>query len=329
MMMRVLITGATGFLGKQLVNKFVHGDNWQVRAIVRPQSSGKLEDHPNLEVCLADLKEINNFKEYLTKCDLVINAAGIVTDWAPRKEYFFLHVKVLQKILDALVSAKIPIIHISTIDVEQHFQGVKTTELSPLSQSTTPYIASKVAAEELVKSYAVKFGIKYNILRPAWFFGVGDTTLIPELVKQIRGGVMFYIKSKNNHIPLISVENAANIIYKIANSNISNEIYNISDPIIISWFQLTQKVAQILNISCRHVVLSKSMALVLATIVEFFAKLLKKKTRPFITTTTVEMLSEDIIISTEKIRSKLNYKGTIDFNNTLQAALRPLMKLSK
>ncbi len=83
--MRVLITGATGFLGSHLCQRMVE-EGYQVRVLCRPTSSfSRLEKLP-LEKCIGDVTDIKTVEEAVRGNDYVIHAAANMSYWRGDEE---------------------------------------------------------------------------------------------------------------------------------------------------------------------------------------------------------------------------------------------------
>ncbi|MBT6614289.1 MAG: NAD-dependent epimerase/dehydratase family protein, partial [Deltaproteobacteria bacterium] len=86
-MKNVLITGATGFIGGHLVERFIR-KNDNVRALIRPGNRfGKELEQKGVEVIRGDVREYKHVVRAMSNIDTVIHGAAVVTDWAETKEY--------------------------------------------------------------------------------------------------------------------------------------------------------------------------------------------------------------------------------------------------
>ena len=164
--MKILITGATGFIGKELV-KSIKKKIW---CLVR-----KKKNFPEKSVrsIMCDL----NDREKLLKCvngfDVVVHLAGIVNA-SSDQEFYNKNVLLTENLLDACKANKVKrFIFISTAVVISKVQG--------------PYSRSKIAAEELVR----KSGIEYVILRPSVVYGKEDEKNIGGLIKMVSPGIFW------------------------------------------------------------------------------------------------------------------------------------------
>src|SRR4030042_3607863 len=103
--MRVLVTGATGFVGNW-VGKELLARGHQVRALVRPGSVGKLPEAGQVEVARGDVLKPETLAYAAQGCDAVIHLVGIIREF-PRRGITFerLHVEATHHGVDAAKAA--------------------------------------------------------------------------------------------------------------------------------------------------------------------------------------------------------------------------------
>lgn len=153
--MKIAITGATGFVGKNLV--------------------------PMLEESGHDIISFNSKNTDIRKpvvlpaCDILFHLAANPKVYLARKEMiddFRINALGTLHVLDAAVKAKIPkIIYASTVLVYKNPCGAGEDDPLDSTQVSGPYGVSKLAGEFYVKQYNYTHGIDYVILRPSGLYG--------------------------------------------------------------------------------------------------------------------------------------------------------------
>jgi nucleoside-diphosphate-sugar epimerase len=188
--MKVLVTGASGFLGGHVVEALsARGDH--VRALVRATSSRKvLERVHNVEFFEGTVERIDRMREAVDGVDAIVHTAGIIkarnTD-----EFFSVNVGGTSNVVQAARSASSSgrlkrFVHVSSLEAcGPSFDGqpVPVQQESPV----TTYGRSKLAAEKVV--LAAKDQVPVTILRPGAIYGPRDGEIL-EAFRSIQRGVL-------------------------------------------------------------------------------------------------------------------------------------------
>jgi NAD dependent epimerase/dehydratase len=193
---RVLVTGAGGFIGSNLVEHLVRRGA-QVRAFVRYNSRN---DYGRLETCAPEiLEEVEVFTGDLTNpeavmgavdgCDTVLHLGALIPipySYRHPREYVAANVTGTLNVLEATRRAPINrIVHVSSSEVYGSAQTVPISELHPLNPQS-PYAATKVGSDQLALSYWCAFGTPVVVARPFNTFGPRQSAraVIPTIVSQ-------------------------------------------------------------------------------------------------------------------------------------------------
>lgn len=303
------VTGANGFIGSNLVKRLVK-EGYFVKALVRaPNRADTLKDLPNVELIIGDITNELTYNYALKGTDIVYNTAGVVTDWAPKKQYYDVHVLGLRKLLDAAVANKVRrFIHISTVAVlEKNMRDIPVKDDSPFTKSKNYYDDSKLKGERLALQYALEKKIEVIAIRPAWVYGRGDTTLMPEIAYQTKKGSMVLVHNDHVFLPLVHVENLCDaLILAASKDGVNGEAFLISDG-EITWKELSDRIAEAVKGKKPTLIIPYKLAYAAGAIMETLGKLLGSKNRPLLTRTAAEMVGVSIIIDANKIRDQLGY----------------------
>jgi len=149
--LKVLVTGATGFIGGNLV-RALNARGYQIRALIRPQSSTLTLENTGVEEAKGDVLDRESVAPALEGCQAVLHCAALYTFWskAPR-EIYQVNVEGTEVVLDEARKAGVERVvytsTVSTIGVPKG--GVGTEELEPSPKDLIGhYKRSKYLAEK-------------------------------------------------------------------------------------------------------------------------------------------------------------------------------------
>ncbi|HUI08083.1 MAG TPA: complex I NDUFA9 subunit family protein [Verrucomicrobiae bacterium] len=226
----IVITGATGFVGEEIV-KQVRAAGHPVRAIVRePKRTQWLADRYGVELFHGNVLYAPSIEGAMQGAKCVIHLVGIIREW---KESTFerAHTQATQHVVDeAKKSDAKRFLHMSAL-------GTRETARSRYHQT-------KWAAEEYVR----KSRLAWTIFRPSVIYGPKDKS-VNTLAKVVRRlPFVPVLGSGNTKIQPISIENvAAAFVAAIRNETSIGKTYDLCGPEAFTWNDLYDKLQSILG----------------------------------------------------------------------------------
>lgn len=221
----ILITGASGFIGKNLIKK--------IPEYHTPiEKNGKKIDLRNREKVLK-IKKVNT----------VIHLAGKTpySKKSSNNEIFENNVLGTLNILEYCIARKVE----KLIFVSSYIYG--NPKSNPINenhviQPHNTYAKSKYLSEELCKNYAKKFGIKVIILRPFNLFGdlQKKDFLISNIINSIENNKSIKIINKNNKRDYLLIDDFIDVILKMINYDCKFEIFNVGSGKSYSFNQIIE-----------------------------------------------------------------------------------------
>ncbi|MEZ0232425.1 MAG: NAD-dependent 4,6-dehydratase LegB [Methylophilaceae bacterium] len=198
--MKILITGADGFIGSHLTEALVRA-GYDVRAFVLYNSFnswGWLDKVASdvkgrFEVFSGDIRDPNGVRTAMRDCDAVLHLAALIAipySYHSPDTYVDTNIKGTLNIVQAARDLNIAkVIHTSTSEVYGTAKFVPITEEHPL-QGQSPYSASKIGADQIAMSFYTSFGTPVTVLRPFNTYGPRQSAraVIPTIITQIANG---------------------------------------------------------------------------------------------------------------------------------------------
>jgi predicted dehydrogenase/nucleoside-diphosphate-sugar epimerase len=251
---RVLVTGATGFIGSRVAEIMRLRDGWDVRAIVHnPGNASRLARLP-IEMVQGDLKDQEKLRKLVDGCEAVVHCA-VGTAWGQRKEIFAVTVDGTRQLAEAaLATGAQRMVHLSTISIygdDKHMTG-KLDESTPVRPTKgSEYGESKAAAERAVLA-AAKRGLSAVVLRPARVYGPNSRIFINRPVQAIAKGEFRFIGSPDVPADMVYVDNVAEAIIRSLAAPAEaarGEVFTISEGNPITWRAFYEYFAERLGIT--------------------------------------------------------------------------------
>ncbi len=203
--MKVLVTGAGGFIGSHLVEQCVER-GCTVKALVRYNSKnlwGWLENLAciqEIEVITGDVRDYDAVTKAMEGCDAVFHLAaliGIPYSYVSPLAYIRTNIEGTYNILEAARSLGLANVLItSTSETYGTAQYVPIDEYHP-SVGQSPYAASKIAADKMIESFTRSFGLPAITVRPFNTYGPRQSTraVIPTIITQALHGKVIRLGS--------------------------------------------------------------------------------------------------------------------------------------
>jgi len=182
--MKILVTGATGFIGRHLVRHLV-ASHHTVRAMVRPTSNTQALPS-DLEWVYATLDDHHALQQAVDGVDAVIHLASLLkVPWKP--EFHDVNVNGTRRLLEVCAHRSTPpiFIFVSSLAAAGTALDAKGRREDEIPMPVSIYGRAKRAAEAIVDDYA--HCVPCSIIRPPMVFGPGDPASLPLFQSTARG----------------------------------------------------------------------------------------------------------------------------------------------
>ncbi|MEW5735378.1 MAG: NAD-dependent epimerase/dehydratase family protein [Thermodesulfobacteriota bacterium] len=233
--MKALVTGATGFIGAEIVRKLAaRGDS--VRALVLPGEDRSRVASWISEFVEGDITRPETLSGVADEADTVFHLAARVLDYGSREAFYKPIFEGTKNMLAACKGKAGRFVHASSIaacGLGEHLKGRK--EEDPVKKSGIPYNDAKADAEALVRATQKDFARGCVIIRPSNVIGPGSVW-VTEVLGQIRKNMMLFFDQGRYSASLVHVANLADAFLLAADrEEASGRTYFVRDDWDATW----------------------------------------------------------------------------------------------
>ncbi len=281
--MKLLITGASGFVGKNL-SLFLEAQNNTVQKLSLRTESWK--------------------KHFPNDADSIIHLAGKAHDLEnvnDPEEYFEVNYGLTKELFKRFIkSDSKDFIYFSSVKaVADSVDGVLKEEVKPTPK--TPYGQSKLQAEEYLLSQSLPKEKRIIILRPCIIHGPGNKGNLNLLYKVTKKGIPYPLGSFENQRSFLSIDNLKFIIQEILkNPDFQSGVYNVSDDESLSTNELIRIIGEVTGTKGTVWNIPKQIISSIAKVGDIIHLPLNSER--------LKKLSESYVVSNKKIKSALGIK---------------------
>lgn len=313
--MRVLVTGATGFLGGHLVRR-LHADGHSVLALGRdPERLAGLRAHAD-QIIQHDLTGPDLPRDI--EADAVVHAAALSSPWGRWTDFERANVHGTHRVIGlARASGARRLVLVSSPSVYFRFADQENLrEDSPLPKPVNAYAATKRQAERLVEEAT---DLDPIILRPRGLYGRGDTALLPRLLQAAAKGPLPLMRDGAAATDLTHVDDVASAILAAlqAPADLPQRIFNISGGVALPVRDVAEAAASRCGITPRWRRLPVGPVLAAARLAETACSLLPGRPEPRVTAYGVGLFAYRQTLDLSAARQWLDWAPQIDFQTGL------------
>ena len=323
--MKVLVTGATGFLGKIVCQQLID-EKHEVFGLGRNVQKGAELVGIGAIFVSCSLSNQDKLQEVCKGIDSIIHCAALSSPWGKYKDFYSSNVQGTKNLIKAAKSAGVKrFVYVSTPSVYFNFKprlGVKESD-DVAKKAPSLYTKTKLIAEKIVLDAKAK-NFEVIIIRPRGIFGPGDSSIIPRIINAHQSGRLPIMGDGKTITDLTYVDNVAHscVLAMKADKKYSGEIYNISngDPVNL-WDTLKNILAQ-LGYQMEDKKVPFWIIYHFCWAQEFLCKTFTRNKEPILTRYTAGLLSISLTLDIEKAEEELNYKPIVPIQEGIQRMIQ-------
>ena len=263
---RVLVTGASGFIGSHVVERLVRLGA-KVRAFVHYNSRNdwgllellQRETLEHIEVFPGDLTDASLVYRAVAGCQIVFHLGALIAipySYQAPQQFIDTNVKGTLNVLQACLEEQVEkIVHTSTSETYGSALYTPIDEKHPL-QAQSPYAASKIAADKLAESFYCSFDVPVATIRPFNTYGPYQSAraVIPTIISQALSDNIIKLGSLTPVRDLTFIEDTVSGFISVAESRQSiGDVFNVGTGCGVSISELVRIVLGIIGVD-KHIV---------------------------------------------------------------------------
>ncbi|MFZ4714419.1 MAG: NAD-dependent epimerase/dehydratase family protein [Bacteriovoracaceae bacterium] len=321
--MKILVTGAGGFLGFEIA-KMLREEGHEVVNFSR-QHHSKL-DALQIKTHIGDLRSVADLENVLKDIEVIFHVAALAGVWGMKEDFFDINYQGTKNLVNLAIKLKVKkLIYTSTPSVvfgDKPLLGVNETTPYP-DTYFTHYAHSKSLAERYVLSHNGS-GLLTCALRPHLIWGPLDPHIIPRLVERALKGRLKVVGDGTNLVDVIHVKNAAHAhllaFHKLEeNSPVAGSAYFIGQEEPVNLWDFINKILVQKKVKpIKRKVSFKVAYLLGATLEKVYERLKLYHKEPMMTRFVAMQLAHSHYFSQEKAKIELGYNPLISTEEGLK-----------
>lgn len=319
--MKILITGAGGFIGSHLVDSQLEKGH-DVRAVdlhleqIQHQSA-----HPRLEAIQGDITDADLVRDLVAGVEIVYHLASAHLDMRlSEAHYRHVNVDATLSLLEAAEQAGVKrFVHCSSVGVIGHVKNPpadETTECVP----GNIYGQTKLEGERAALDFTRRTGFQVVVARPAWVYGPRCPRTQKIMRALSKGRFPIFGKGENMRHPVYISDAVIGLERCAAADNVSGEIFIIAGESPVTAKGLIKVMSDQLGVRPPSIVLPLGLGKLVGFSLETVFKLLKKQ--PPFSRRSLEFFLDHNAYDIRKAKQMLGYHPEIDLNTGMQKTVQ-------
>jgi nucleoside-diphosphate-sugar epimerase len=301
----VALTGATGFIGRNLAAQFIaRGD--RVRAVVRPESRRPV---PTGAAVVRAALTADALREAFDGADAVVHLAGVVST-VRDEEYAHANVDGTRAAAIAARACGVPIVYVSSLAAAGPAPAAAPRSEDDRSSPLNAYGRSKLGGEAAVRETA---GLRWTILRPGVVYGPGDRAELP-LFRSAKHGIIPVVGRRDAAYSFVYVDDLVRAIAAAIDAGGEGLTGFVAHPRPVTVDDLLDAVRAAVGRPARRLPVPAGVLYPIAVAGDVLGRLLGHPL-PINRRRYQEMYSEGFVCRVDRLRERLAFEAAVDLRD--------------
>jgi nucleoside-diphosphate-sugar epimerase len=307
----ILVTGATGFIGRRLVARLV-AEGRAVRALVLPSETVD-PAWGAVEVRRGDVTDRAAVAAALDGARTLLHLAAVVGDWGDEALFQRVTVGGTRHLLEAAARGTRVVLASSVVVYGDAVARDTCDEEHAFGRALGAYSRSKQAQERLAWELARARDLALTVVRPTNVYGPGSRPWVHDVVAQLRRGLPALIGGGGGNAGLCHVDNVVEAFVLAAKTErAAGRAYNASDGSDVTWARYFDDLARIAGAPPPRS-LPRAVAAVGARACETAWTIGRLKGRPPLTREALNLIGSNHRVPIDRARAELGYAPRVDY----------------
>ncbi len=322
--MRMLVSGATGFLGQKLALR-LHALGYEVIAVGRNVEIGRTLSRQGINFIELDLRDTKKIAQHCNEIECVFHCAALSSPWGKYSDFYSCNVEATRLLLQASKGPTLKrFIHVSTPSIYFDFTDrylIKENDPLPRKPCNI-YAETKMMAEREVDK-AFKEGVPTITIRPRGIFGPGDAAIFPRILRAHSKDGIPLIKGGNAIVDITFVENVVDAMLLCMQSPESTlgKKYNITNGAPYSFNDIISMLGNALGVRLKTKNVPYSLAYSVAWLMEWTANVATHR-EPLFTPYSIGVISKSQTLDISRAQTELGYVPKVTIEEGIQRFAR-------